>query len=148
MTVSSVTGAVWCDASQAPTDSPNGPCAGVRTPTNLKSFGHISGIIDRNSNDFLVGVFLGKDKPGKPTPPRLNFSKSKLGTNFKKLAPELDQTFFIGTGRTKSGDLHKYKVPKHATRLYLGIADGYGFGGDPGYYDDNGGKYRVKVHFK
>jgi hypothetical protein len=42
--------------------------------------------------------------------------------------------FFIGSGRTVN-------VPTEATRLYLGIADGYGFAGAPGHYSDNSGTF-------
>lgn len=32
-----------------------------------------------------------------------------------------------------------------ATRLFLGIPDGFGFVGAPGAYDDNDGSYRVRI---
>jgi len=61
------------------------------------------------------------------------------------LSPRLGQTYIDGTGRTGSGTLHQIIVPAGATRLFLGIADGSYFAGDPGYYDDDGGAYHASV---
>jgi hypothetical protein len=77
----------------------------------------------------------------------LDFSSSAIGGGFTALSPQLGQTFLIGTGRTSSGELHQITVPAGATRLFLGIADGADFEGDPGYYDDDGGAYQASVDF-
>jgi hypothetical protein len=55
--------------------------------------------------------------------------------------PELGQQFFIGDGRTASSVIQQFLVPDGATTLYLGLADGFAFAGDPGFYDDNTGVY-------
>ena len=39
-------------------------------------------------------------------------------------------------------------VPTEATRLFLGIADGYGFEGEPGFYRDNAGSFAVTFTIK
>jgi hypothetical protein len=39
----------------------------------------------------------------------------------------------------------EFLAPAGATRLALGIPDGFGFGGVPGAYDDNDGAYRIRV---
>jgi hypothetical protein len=36
-------------------------------------------------------------------------------------------------------------APTGATRLYLGIPDGFSFAGAPGAYDDNDGSYRIRI---
>jgi hypothetical protein len=147
MKVTAVKGSVFCDASKMRGSSADGPCAGVNGPTDIASYQGISGILDKDSNDFLVGVFLGRKVPASP-PPRLDFSDAKLGTAFTTLKPKLGQTFFIGNGRTASGARHRYAVPSGATRLFLGIADAAYFNGSPGYYGDNGGKWTVTVRLR
>ena len=39
----------------------------------------------------------------------------------------------------------EFIAPTGATRLFLGIPDGFGFVGAPGAYDDNDGSYRVRI---
>jgi hypothetical protein len=41
--------------------------------------------------------------------------------------------------------IQKFVVPKGATMLYLGYADGFSFQGTPGAYGDNKGGLRVTV---
>jgi hypothetical protein len=55
--------------------------------------------------------------------------------------------FFIGDGLTGTGkgNVQKFAVPRGATRLFLGIADGGSFGGPPGCYGDNLGTFQVQV---
>jgi len=94
----------------------------------------------------LVGVFLNAASPkGKSAPEDLDMEN--LGTDFATLAPELGQVFFIGDGLTGTGkgNVQKFAVPRGATRLFLGIADGGGFGGPPGCYGDNLGTFQVQV---
>jgi len=87
---------------------------------------------------FLVGVFLGDDPPSDPAPRRLNFTKRE---RFDLLAPQIGQTFLIGDGQGRT-----YRVPKGATRLFLGFADAYTYQGNPGWYDNNAGRLMVTVH--
>ena len=91
---------------------------------------------------FLVAVFLTDDPPSDPAPKRLDFTKNE---RFRTLVPEVGQTFLVGDGQG-----HTYRVPREATRLFLGFADAFSFSkgfyqGDPGYYSNNGGHLRVKV---
>jgi hypothetical protein len=53
--------------------------------------------------------------------------------------------FFIGDGLTGTGTgLNQvFAVPDGASQLFLGVADAYGFSGDPGYYGDNVGSVSV-----
>jgi hypothetical protein len=100
----------------------NGPAGRTDVDTNLAPAGVVSGV-RAGSAMFLAGVFLSGRLPESPPP-------VDTATSF----PRLGQVFFIGSGRTVN-------VPTEATRLYLGIADGYGFAGQPGHYSDNSGTF-------
>jgi hypothetical protein len=119
----------------------NGPAGDRVGVTDITSYEGISGIVDRRTGMFLVGVFLADDAPSAPPPERLDFTK---GEGFTTLAPEIAQTFFIGDGRGRT-----YRVPHGATRLFLGFADAYSDGhfyqGRPGFYGNNGGRLCVAV---
>jgi PEP-CTERM motif len=113
-------------------------------PTNITSFGGISGIIHTNRSGFLTGVFIDNNEPVDPAPARLTFTAP---VDYTTLAPVLGQTFFIGDGRTETGGmLHRILVPQSATRLYLGFADANGYAGPPGAYVDNSGSLQVTVN--
>ena len=115
----------------------NGPGGDRRGPTNIESFKGISGIMDFTNGMFLVGVFLGDSPPKRPAPPRVDFTETE---QFDVLAPPIGQTFFIGDGKGKS-----YRVPRGATRLFVGFADGFFYQGAPGWYGNNAGRLQVTV---
>jgi hypothetical protein len=94
---------------------------------------------------FLAGVFLTDAAPSGRAPASLDFSSTALGRNFSSLAPELQQTFYIGDGLTGegSGAVQSFLVPDTATRLFLGFLDGAYFVGGPDYYDNNRGSFAV-----
>lgn len=74
----------------------------------------------------LLGVFLGPDQPNTTAPPvGLNFQTS--GLDFTSLSPLLKQVFFIGDGQTSGSVVQQFMIPEGATRLYLGVMDGYGW---------------------
>ena len=125
----------------------NGPDGGcLPTGTNILSTGGISGIVDDfedavwDDNMWLVGVFLTAAEPT-VAPPRLDFSSTALGHDFATLAPAIGQTFFIGDGKTAASLTQQFTVPTGATRLFLGLADAYGFADEPGTYYDNSGSF-------
>jgi hypothetical protein len=126
------------------TTADGGDCAGG--DTDIKTAGKLSGIQHHQRTMFLVGVFLGAKPPAK-APPVLDFSDAKTGTTFAKLEPVLGQVFFIGDGKPGDppGDTHDFVIPKGATRLFVGYADGFGFQGTPGAYGDNRGGLSVTV---
>jgi len=87
-----------------------------------------------------LAVFLGPDPPDPSlTPPPLDFSDTEIGTQFLELAPELQQVFFVGDGRTQGGEVQIFHIPEGATRLYFGVLD------LAGYCYDNTGMLAVTI---
>lgn len=121
-----------------------GPEGGAGGTTDLGPYGGISGFLSDGLGP-LTGVFLDDSIPDAGPPARLDFTGGGLGTDFASLFPLLGQVFFIGDGVTNGGDFQTFTAPAGATRLALGIPDGWGFHGDPGFYDDNDGAYRVRI---
>lgn len=119
-----------------------GPSWGGKTL--VPAHGGISGIRHDGATMFLVGVFLGPTGRPAEAPPTLDVTRANTAATS---APALAQQFFIGDGKTKAGTPQTVKVPAGATTLYLGFAEGWGFGLNrkPGFYDDNGGKLKVDV---
>jgi len=84
----------------------------------------------------LIGVFLTDANPrSQATPALLDFSTA-ASREFSTLSPQIGQTFFIGTGVNSDGTPRKITVPAGATRLALGMNDGW-------VWRDNGGSYNV-----
>lgn len=116
---------------------------------DMDSFGGISGMQLFESTPsnrrvmYLAGVFLTDNAPTASAPASLDFSSTALGTSFSELSPLLQQTFYIGDGRTGegTGSVQTFWVPDGATRLFLGIVDGAYFVGGPDYYDNNDGSF-------
>lgn len=120
-----------------------GPGGNGSSGSSLTSFGGISGYVGPQGP--LVGVFLSDAIPSGAAPAGLNFSPAGLGIDFASLSPTLGQVFYIGDGRNSANAFQDFIAPVGATRLYLGIPDGFGFGGAPGAYDDNDGAYSVRI---
>ena len=117
---------------------------GAAGNSNNTPFGGISGFLAPRQGP-LVGVFLDASIPNGPPPALLDFTAGGLGTDFTVLMPGLGQVFFIGDGETSGGTMQQFIAPAGATRLALGIPDGFGFVGAPGAYDDNDGSYRLRI---
>lgn len=83
--------------------------------------------------DALIGVFLSDERPDKSKPPRRLDLRAIQG-DFSSFSPQLKQVFFIGTGRTGRGVPRRYLVPAKATRLYLGVMDGYEWNNNSGSF--------------
>ena len=132
-----VTGSVlYC-----PTCSPaNGPDGLDSTTITFESLAGISGISAARSR-FFEGVFLTASEPANPAPPALSFPS----ITFTDLSPGIAQHFFIGDGKTGtgSGQLQMFHVPAGATRLYLGLSDG--FLPCVGAYSDNSGGFQASL---
>jgi len=86
----------------------------------------------------LIGVFLGPNQPDQdPAPTPLDFTIPR-DRDYLELAPALKQPFFIGDGLTSSGVVQEIIAPIGATRLFLGVMDGY-------HWSDNEGTFSVEV---
>lgn len=121
-----------------------GPDGNEGSESILSGLGAISGY--QGPEGALVGVFLDDAIPNNGvTPAPLDFTPSGLGTNFDSLSPALEQVFFIGDGFRGAGEAQQFIAPPGATRLALGIPDGFGFNGQPGAYEDNNGAYGVRI---
>lgn len=141
VTFSAVKGVVGCmEGATTPPDG--GDCAGG--DTEITAANGISGIVDHQHSQFLVGLFLGPLASSK-APAALDFSESAHGESFAELAPQLGQTFYIGDGSTKSGLNQRFVIPAGATRFYLAFADASAFRGTPGSYGDNTGGFSVTL---
>ena len=116
----------------------NGPAG-----SNLTPFGGISGYL--GPQGALTGVFLDASVPSAGPAPTLDFTPGGLGTDFTSLSPALNQVFYIGNGITSGGTFQEFTAPAGATRVVLGIPDGFAFVGPPGAYDDNDGAYRIRI---
>lgn len=114
-------------------------CGGPPPCTVLPTNG-LSGLSDAARFWYLVGVFIGPGEPSGNPPASLDFTDRH---EFQALAPEPDQVFFIGDGRTSDGTLQRFRVPDGATRLYLGMADICQPPGEPACYFDNEGSLEV-----
>lgn len=122
------------------TTSPHDADGGTNFPTNITAVEGISGIIHPDKNQFLTGVFvIAGAAPPSSAPNSLTFNDAS--TSFANLAPEVNQTFFVGDGRTGtgSGNVQQFLVPEGATALHLGFADGLNGQGVPCCYSDNTG---------
>jgi len=87
----------------------------------------------------LIGVFIDNQTPAHQSQPSaLDFS-SDASRNYTTLSPQLNQVFFIGDGRTDSGEVQHVVVPTNAKRLYIGMMDGY-------EWNNNIGGYNLTVH--
>jgi hypothetical protein len=85
----------------------------------------------------LVGVFLTDEQPDRtPAPKELKLKNN--GRDLPAVSPQLKQIFFIGTGKTRTGVKRSYLVPKGATRLFLGVMDGWD-------WNNNDGEFRVVI---
>lgn len=125
----SATGSV----SNCPGCIPNGPDGGALT-SHL--FGAQFGISDITARvDSLVGVFLGPSSPTDPPPPA-QCTAPPGGAR----SPQLQEVFSIGDG-VVGGTVQaclSVRVPCGATRLFLGVMDGF-------EWNNNTGSFSVTV---
>ena len=83
--------------------------------------------------DSLVGVFLDAQSGGSPAPSTLFFN-TQVSRDYASLFPDLYQVFFIGDGLTSGLAQQRVYVPSGATRLYLGVMDGYNWNNNLGAF--------------
>ncbi|MDF1863081.1 MAG: hypothetical protein P1U87_22890 [Verrucomicrobiales bacterium] len=137
VTVSKVSGKLSFSDSR----STNGP-DGNQFSYRIAAHRGISGF-DTPWSGCLVGVFLEKEGPGASAPSPIDFQTR--GVDFRSLAPEPGQVFYVGDGVTKDGYQQQFQVPPTAGVLYFGFADSYYAGAGPGFYGDNSGKVEITV---
>jgi len=130
VTVSGVEGKITCCNKQTPPVY-NRPQGRADFRTNLTGIGGISGVSMRTAMA-LVGVFVGA---GASAPPPTNTYTNR---------PAIGQVFYVAL-RSPDGVPVEFVVPEGATRLFLGIADGWSFQGKPSWYGDNEGFFRATV---
>jgi hypothetical protein len=128
---------------QGPDGNPGG-CPGKLPGGTIDAAGIVSGIASADRVGYIVGVFLSDEAPEGQPPATPNFEE---GYDFARFSPAIAQLFFIGDGRSADGTQQRFDIPAGATRLYLGLADAYGFVGPPGAYGDNEGSLRLVVRF-
>lgn len=76
--------------------------------------------------DAFLGVFLDASAPNtSPAPARRDYTSAAARDQATYDDIALKQPFFIGDGKTSSGTVQQFRVPPGATRLYLGVMDGY-----------------------
>lgn len=93
----------------------------------------------------LVGVFLNDDQPNITPVPTADTTKCPTdysqpdARDMLTYQPKLKQIFFIGDGRTSTGEVQQFVPPSGATRLYLATWDGY-------EWSNNVGSFSVTAH--
>jgi hypothetical protein len=104
----------------------------------LPAAGGISGLAHKSRRMFLTGVFLSEDPPGGEPPRALSYG-SRVPA---RQSPKLAQTFLMGDGKGRT-----FRVPKGATRLFLGFADFKTYHAERGTgdYTNNRGELSVVV---
>jgi len=107
------------------------------------SYNGISGVTNCPER-CLMAVFTSATEPTNPAPLSLDFAV--IGTDYTRLAPQLNQMFFIGNGLSEPGETPQViQVPAGATKLYLGFVDGNGYNDTPDWYADNSGSLAVTI---
>jgi hypothetical protein len=109
-------------------------------PAATNTVGNEHGIANMKAPiNSLVGLFISNSVPGSSSAPaNLDFSTT-ASRNFTTLSPQLNQLFFIGDGRTDSGDVQQFVVPTGAKRLIIATWDDY-------EWNNNIGSFTVTVH--
>lgn len=136
-TVVKVSGSVTCCAGGGPIPPDGGPNA-----TNISAAGRI-GPYGGPSNLPLLGLFLTGKLPGRAP---ADLDQDDTG-DFTGVSPAFGQPFYIGDGQRGGGQRQTFRVPRGATKLYLGIPDAYGFTGPPDAYGDNSGAFTAVIRF-
>ncbi len=87
----------------------------------------------------IVGVFLDAQVPDNAgTPPApLDFS-TQTARDYTSLSPKLRQPFYAGDGQTSNSSQQTITVPPNATRMFIGVQDGW-------EWDNNIGGFNVTI---
>jgi type II secretory pathway pseudopilin PulG len=82
----------------------------------------------------VIAVFLGPNQADPSSVPAALDFRTKASRDFKEINPKIAQPFFIGDGRDDDGRTQKFVVPPGATRLFIGVMDGYEWGNNTGSF--------------
>lgn len=98
----------------------------------------ISGIGHQNRRMFLTGVFLSGDAPSSKPPKAIAYGRKVPA----RQSPEIAQTFLLGGRQART-----FRVPRGATRLFLGFADFKTYASERGAgdYTNNRGELTVTL---
>ncbi|HET6248211.1 MAG TPA: TadG family pilus assembly protein [Tepidisphaeraceae bacterium] len=137
VTITNTSGIVQWDHGTSPNTDPSGN-SGTNPSYDDAASGGISehGMADVTMPlGSMVGVFLGSGLPDDiaTVPPPLDFS-TQAARDYDNLAPKVQQPFYAGTGQTSGGTQQEIVVPANATRLYLGIMDGWEWSNNNGSF--------------
>jgi hypothetical protein len=81
----------------------------------------------------LIGVFLTDAAPNTVATPATALSYTSTTENQSAYnSLQVQQPFFIGDGQTSGGNTQTFVVPAGATKLYLGVFDGWQNWDNPG----------------
>jgi hypothetical protein len=140
ITVTNASGASYIDYFNTWSDNADGLSGASQlwTQDNAKSNGVSEhGIADVTApTGSIIGVFLGSGLPDSiASPPApLNFS-TQAAMDYTNLSPLLQQPFYGGNGQTSGGTQQQVVVPAGATRLFLGILDGWEWSNNAGGFN-------------
>jgi hypothetical protein len=131
-------------------DAANSTTLPQGTTTTSGSEDGISNIITPLNS--LTGVFLdqgsssaGADHTsGETVPPGLDFSNPSA-RDYTDLEPQLNQSFYIGTGQTSSGVQQTIIVPNNAYELFLGTMDGHEWSNNQGGFNATITQFNVEI---
>ncbi|MBC8106638.1 MAG: Tad domain-containing protein [Anaerolineae bacterium] len=99
-----------------------------------------NGISDLNAPiNSLVAVFLDDTQPNTSSAPSALDFGTAAQRDFTTLQPKLKQPFFIGDGRTSTGEVQQFIAPPGATRLFIGTWDSY-------EWNNNVGEFYLTIH--
>lgn len=138
----SATGSVDCNGLQRAGTPDAGACS--ITDSDVDSLGKIAGLVDNTASIFLAGVFTD-GTPATTAPARLTYGVGALTHDDPSYSPVINQTFFIGDGKTSGGSSQTFAIPAGATKLYLGVVDAFSVHGTASYYGDNTGSFSAQV---
>jgi Flp pilus assembly protein TadG len=142
ITVSNVTGTANCAPGYFAEGTADGTINGVTSTIDRDyTADHVAehGIADIDTpDDSLNAVFLGSGLPdGTAAPSVLSFG-TQAARDYTTLSPQLKQPYFVGNGQTTGGNRQVVVVPQGATRMFLGVMDGW-------EWDNNTGGYNATV---
>lgn len=87
----------------------------------------------------VMGVFLTSNAPNLTSAPAgLDFG-TQAQRDYSSISPLTKQVFFIGDGKTSTGETQTIVIPTGATKLYLGMMDAW-------QWNDNVGNFSTKLY--